>query len=107
MAFPAAILGCLVHPVAAVRAAMKAVIIALSRRRIMGELGQLDDRMLRDIGLTRNDVQSAMTEPLFRDPTIQLVARAHESRVASRAAARERVAMASLLRSWNDESRAA
>jgi uncharacterized protein YjiS (DUF1127 family) len=43
-------------------------------------LSSLDDRMLRDIGLTRSDLNDALAEPLWRDPTAVLVRRQRERR---------------------------
>jgi uncharacterized protein YjiS (DUF1127 family) len=43
-------------------------------------LSSLDDRMLRDIGLTRGDLNDALAEPLWRDPTAVLVRRQRERR---------------------------
>jgi uncharacterized protein YjiS (DUF1127 family) len=43
-------------------------------------LSSLDDRMLRDIGLTRGDLNDALAEPLWRDPTAVLVRRRRERR---------------------------
>lgn len=42
------------------------------RREIRG-LEEFDDRMLRDIGLTRGDVAGALSEPLIRNPSWVLV----------------------------------
>jgi hypothetical protein len=42
----------------------------------MAVLSGLDERMLRDIGLTRNDVCDAIRQPLWRDPTAVLASRA-------------------------------
>ena len=43
------------------------------RRRALGQLESLDDRMLRDIGLSRGELTFAKAEPLYRDPTLRLV----------------------------------
>jgi Domain of unknown function (DUF1127) len=43
-------------------------------------LARGDDRMLADIGLTRCDVRDAFSEPMWRDPTSLLRARANERR---------------------------
>lgn len=43
-------------------------------------LASLDERMLRDIGLTRSDLNDALSEPLWRDPTAVLVRRQRERR---------------------------
>lgn len=62
----------------------------MERRRVMSELAGLDDRMLRDIGLTRADLRDATSGPTFADPTRTLVQRATERRAAARLAARAR-----------------
>jgi uncharacterized protein YjiS (DUF1127 family) len=49
---------------------------AFAHRRHVTVLSGLDDRMLRDIGLTRNDVRDAIRQPLWRDPTAVLASRA-------------------------------
>jgi uncharacterized protein YjiS (DUF1127 family) len=46
---------------------------ALRHRREIKHLAEFDDRMLRDIGLTRSDVSSALAEPLLRNPSRVLV----------------------------------
>lgn len=43
-------------------------------------LVRVDDRMLADIGLTRCDVRDAFSQPMWRDPTSLLRARANERR---------------------------
>ena len=48
---------------------------ALSQRRALGELIRLDDRMLKDIGLSRGDIDAAESLPLGRDPIALLVSR--------------------------------
>jgi uncharacterized protein YjiS (DUF1127 family) len=53
---------------------------AITGRRVLRELASFDDRMLRDIGLSRNDLRSAAAEPLYRDPTALLAGRVDESR---------------------------
>lgn len=58
-------------------------------RRVLGQLGALDDHMLRDIGITRQDIASSLAEPMFRDPTMHLAARAMDARDARRAVALE------------------
>ncbi|MFG1346833.1 DUF1127 domain-containing protein [Xanthobacter autotrophicus DSM 431] len=57
-------------------------------RRVLGELAGLDDRMLRDIGLTRADLRDASAAPFVGDPTRVLVLRATERRAAARLLAR-------------------
>jgi uncharacterized protein YjiS (DUF1127 family) len=76
-------------PAFSIRSAFKAMRTVWERRRVVGQLGALDDYMLRDIGITRFDVASVMAEPLFRDPSKKLAERAAETRDAHRAAARE------------------
>jgi len=58
-------------------------------------LAALDDRMLADIGLTRCDLNDALSEPLWRDPTIVLARRYRERRKVRRAVAAEMIRQAS------------
>jgi uncharacterized protein YjiS (DUF1127 family) len=53
---------------------------AVKNRRDMHVLASFDDRMLRDIGLTRGDLRDAASEPVWRDPTAVLVTRVNERR---------------------------
>jgi uncharacterized protein YjiS (DUF1127 family) len=46
---------------------------ALRHRREIKHLAEFDDRMLKDIGLTRSDVSSALLEPLTRNPSWVLI----------------------------------
>lgn len=46
---------------------------AFRNRRQITELTTWTDEQLRDIGLTRGDVQAAMAVPLFSDPSAMLV----------------------------------
>jgi uncharacterized protein YjiS (DUF1127 family) len=48
---------------------------AVSQRRMLDELARLDDRMLKDIGLFRSDIDSAECLPSGRDPIVYLAAR--------------------------------
>jgi len=50
-------------------------------------LAALDDHMLADLGLSRTDLNDALSEPVWRDPTA-LLARRHGERRRSRRAAR-------------------
>lgn len=52
---------------------------------------EMDDRMLRDIGLTRGDVTSALSSPTMMDPSTRLRIFAVERRAGNRAQARERL----------------
>jgi len=56
------------------------VVTAWRHRGDFVVLASLDDRMLRDIGLTRGDLNDALSEPLWRDPTAVLVRRQSERR---------------------------
>lgn len=67
------VLGWIVHRTGAIGR-------AIAGRRVLRELASFDDRMLRDIGLSRNDLRSAASEPLYRDPTALLAGRVDESR---------------------------
>jgi uncharacterized protein YjiS (DUF1127 family) len=53
---------------------------AVKNRRDAATLAGMDERMLRDIGLTRSDLRDAYAEPLWRDPTDILAARAQDRR---------------------------
>ena len=46
---------------------------ALDDRHDVKRLMELDERALNDIGLTRSDVDSALAEPLFRNPSTVLL----------------------------------
>lgn len=52
----------------------RALLRGLQRRREVNRLLSHDDRMLRDIGITRSDVISVLALPLCRDPTAHLAA---------------------------------
>lgn len=52
----------------------------LKRRRLV-RLQQLDDRMLNDIGLLREEVNAALEQPLSVDPVHDLNRRARQRRV--------------------------
>jgi uncharacterized protein YjiS (DUF1127 family) len=58
---------------------------ALKHRREIARLADLDDHMLRDIGLARSDVEGALAEPFLSNPSLVLV------RCAARHARAERV----------------
>jgi uncharacterized protein YjiS (DUF1127 family) len=61
-----------------------AFVRAYKHRRDLQLLAGFDDRMLRDIGLTRGDLRDAVAEPLWRDPTNVLVMRAGDRRHGAR-----------------------
>jgi hypothetical protein len=50
-------------------------------RRQANVLAGLDRRMLADIGITRNDLRDAFSEPFWDDPTALLRERALERRI--------------------------
>jgi uncharacterized protein YjiS (DUF1127 family) len=63
-----------------------ALIVAWVNRRAAGQyLLSMDERMLADIGLTRSDLRSAWSEPVWRDPTLRLQRMAAERRAARQA----------------------
>ncbi len=62
-------------------------------RRSVAKLLEWDERMLRDIGLTRGDVCSVMALPTGQDPSYRLSELSSERRAALRAEARERAAL--------------
>jgi uncharacterized protein YjiS (DUF1127 family) len=55
---------------------------AFNGRRIVADLGRMDDRMLRDIGLSRSDLRDAASVSRLDDPTDVLFRRAAERRAA-------------------------
>jgi uncharacterized protein YjiS (DUF1127 family) len=59
------------------RRQIAAVMTAIRHRHEVKHLAELDDRALKDIGLVRGDVEAALAEPLFRDPSSVLVRSAH------------------------------
>jgi uncharacterized protein YjiS (DUF1127 family) len=75
-------------------AAFAAALVRVGRRLVgawrhrndAAMLAAFDDRMLADIGLTRSDLNDALGEPLWRDPTSVLARRQRERRGARRAA---------------------
>ena len=79
------------NPVTAVVAAVMRfgtmIRTAGERRRVVHSLASLDDHMLRDIGLTRFDVEAALVEPTGTDATLVLAERARELRQHQRAQA--------------------
>jgi uncharacterized protein YjiS (DUF1127 family) len=66
----------------AVVAAVNAVV---NRYQAARAFSQFDSRMLADIGLTPGDVDSAFSEPIWKDPTRRLAVIAVERRSAARA----------------------
>lgn len=64
----------------------------LRHRHEIKALTELDDRMLKDIGLTRGDVQGALSESLLHNPSVVLVRSAERHSRAERAVAPARPA---------------
>ncbi len=58
-------------------------------RRMVGRLSALDDYLLADMGISRQDVLSALAEPAFVDASEKLAERASASRRARRSLARD------------------
>ena len=81
--------------VAAVVRAGRRMADAWRHRHDAAALAGFDDRMLADIGLTRSDLNDALAEPLWRDPTSVLARRQGERRWARRAAVDARIGKAS------------
>ncbi len=68
-----------------------AVLWRAYRNRIeVARLASLDNRMLSDIGVTRGDVEAAMSLRVSDDPSSHLAALAYERRAAQRAQYEER-----------------
>ena len=58
---------------------MKALVRALFNRRVIGNLEQLSDHELSDIGLTREDLHFGRSVPFNADPTTELARRARRN----------------------------
>jgi hypothetical protein len=61
----------------------------MQNRRSVAKLLSWDEYQLRDIGITQNDVQSALASPLGDDPSFRLGVMSTERRAAFRARAEE------------------
>ena len=66
---------------------VRALVRALKHRRDVTRLAYLDERMLKDMGLTRIDVGNALARPLAVDPSLVLSVRRVEERARARALA--------------------
>ena len=64
----------------AVRALLRLVVV-LKHRQQVASLAQLDDRALKDIGLLRTDVHTALSSPFYHDPSVQLISVAGYKRI--------------------------
>lgn len=74
---------------AAMAAWIRSIRMAWARRKILGELASLDEHLLRDMGITRQDLESVLADPGLEDPTLRLALRAREARYGRRASALE------------------
>lgn len=98
--------GIAVRCVAAVAMGVNARWRAFYGRRTARQLLELDDYMLRDIGITRGDVHAALSSPTPTDPTVRLRILAVERRAGRRAAQREAAAETGLLDALLESRRA-
>ena len=65
------------------------IVTAMKNRRDIAQLLEAEPGMLRDLGLTPMDVNCALAEPMWRDPSARLLVWSIERRAAQRAAARD------------------
>jgi uncharacterized protein YjiS (DUF1127 family) len=72
------------RPLAAAFGSLGALWTAWKNRRVAMHLAGLDDRMLADIGVTRGDVEAALSGAVREDPTQRLAGLAAERRRAVR-----------------------
>jgi len=63
----------------AVSGKVKALARAMFNRRVIGNLEQLSDHELSDIGLTRDDLRFGRSVPFTADPTTELARRARRN----------------------------
>lgn len=75
------LLGAMIYALRTIAAALR----AMSHRRDVGRLLEMDDRALHDIGLVRTDVLGALAQPLSKDPSTVLMIRSVERRARVRA----------------------
>lgn len=75
--------------VAVVQKRADAIRRAWEGHRALADLARLDEHALKDIGLTRVDVMSALDAPLAEDPTVRLQRVVRDRRVAQTAVIRE------------------
>ncbi len=72
----------------------RAALLAWRNRRALAALLHEDDHLLRDIGVTRLDIEAALSEPLYRDASLLLAERAMQARRFDRMRAAETLAWA-------------
>ena len=65
---------------------VSAIGVAIKNRREINELAHADAAMLRDLGLTPMDVDGALAQPFWHDPSAHLVEAQMDWRHASKAA---------------------
>ncbi len=82
----AVVAGLITHGISTVNKLARAV----EHRRIVSQMLEFDDYLLRDVGLTRSDLRDAASEPIWSDPSHVLVSRAVERRAANRLKGRPR-----------------
>jgi uncharacterized protein YjiS (DUF1127 family) len=70
----------------AVVAKVSNIAIALKHRREINQLANADASMLRDLGITPMDLDGALAQPLWQDPSAHLVEAQMDWRRASKAA---------------------
>ena len=69
-------------------AALRAIVRTFLNRRAAYRVAELQDYLLNDIGLKRDDVHEAMNADWREDPTYRMAMLAHRGRDASRPAGR-------------------
>jgi len=70
----------------AVATKVSAIAVALKNRREINELAHADAAILRDLGITHMDVDGALAQPFWHDPSAHLVEAQMDWRRASKAA---------------------
>lgn len=70
---PLSWLAIVARPAGALARRIGRILTAFEHRREVRQLAELDDRILKDIGLSRGDVETALLEPMFRNPSVLLV----------------------------------